>query len=210
MTIKNIIFDLGGVLLNLAPDLTDKGFELISGSNDQYNKIFEKLHQLNIFNDLEVGAIDGSTFINTILEHLPAANPQEIRTAWSAMLLDFPTDRLTLLEDLKKDGFRVFLLSNTNSLHLEDFRKIMYDAHQIEDFDSYFEHAYYSHEVGFRKPDSSIFQYVLDHAQLNPKETVFVEDTPDNLLGAEAVGIHPLLHPRNGDIKHTIRTFLQQ
>ncbi|MCP4437410.1 MAG: HAD-IA family hydrolase, partial [Aureispira sp.] len=61
-----------------------------------------------------------------------------------------------------------------------------------------------------RKPHSPIFQHVVDHAQLKPQETVFIEDTPHNLEGAKAVGINPLLHPRNGDITNTIRTFLQQ
>lgn len=208
MAIKNIIFDLGGVLLNLAPERTTTEFQAISGSLEEYQHIFKKLEELNIFNDLEVGAIDGDTFLNTILAHIPSASTAKIRTAWSAMLLDFPSERVELLKKLKTAGYNLYLLSNTNSLHMEDVRKILQEAHQITDFNSYFKHAYYSHEIGFRKPNTDIYQYVLDDAQLIPQETVFIEDTPHNLVGAKEVGMNTLVHPRNGDIAESLFDFL--
>lgn len=208
--IKNIIFDLGGVLIHLQPKWTEAAFCALVGDKKEYARISSLLEDENIFNDFETGTIGESTFIEALQKYNP--NPvtrAQIETAWNAMLLDIPASGLNLVRDLQKRGYKVYLLSNTNSIHLTEFKNIARDENGITDFDSLFDKAYYSHLIGSRKPDARPFEYVLKDADLVAKETLFIDDNAPNLVGARLAGIHTLLHPANTDIAAHLKLFLQ-
>ncbi len=207
--IKNIIFDLGGVLIHLQPQWTEAAFCALAGSKAEYTRISTLLHQENIFNDFEIGAIDATKFIGALQQYNQnAVSKEQLETAWNAMLLDIPAKGLTLIQDLKERGYNVYLLSNTNSIHLTAFTDIAKQEHGITDFDALFDKAYYSHLIGARKPNVEAFEYVLKDAQLKASETLFIDDNAPNLVGARQAGIHTLWHPANTDITNHLKGFL--
>jgi putative hydrolase of the HAD superfamily len=186
--IKNVIFDLGGVILNLDTERTYQAFAVISGKN--VNDLKSKAASVDFFNEFERGTISDSQFRKRICEFLEVQAPDEIiDEAWNAMLLDLPTARLKLLKRVGKQ-FRTFLLSNTNGIHLKSFQ--LNESVSKLPIDTYFEKAYYSHLLNMRKPDQEIYQYVLQTNQLEATETLFLDDNLYNLQGASAVGINTL------------------
>lgn len=208
--IKNIIFDLGGVLLDLYIDRTEAGFRSLLGDNSAYNEATMTLAKAQVFENIETGAISEEIFVKALQE--VNSNPVtrgQIEIAWNAMLGDFPARSLDLMKKLKEAGFNLYLLSNTNSIHLKAFREIVLEQHGIEDFDAFFTKAYYSHLVGLRKPHAEIYQYVLDDAGLLAEETIFIDDTAANLVGARQVGLHTLWHPRNTNTYEHLTNYLE-
>jgi putative hydrolase of the HAD superfamily len=185
--IKNVIFDLGGVILNLDTERTYQAFAQISGKN--VSDLKSKAASSNFFDEYERGAIIDNQFRERIREFLEIQVADDtIDQAWNAMLLDLPAARLQLLNEVGKK-FRTFLLSNTNGIHLTCFRKIEVNNKSL---DNYFEAAYFSHLVKMRKPDQEIYEYVLKSNQLKAIETLFLDDNLANLQGASAIGIHTI------------------
>jgi len=186
LAIKNIIFDLGGVILNIDFRKTEDAFADLGFTN--FKQYMTQFHITPFFEEYETGKIDDAAFIRGIQEI--AGRPlaaQDIIHAWDALLLDFPPVRIQLLEKLRKQ-YRIFLLSNTNSLHHQAFQEKLYAAtgKRLEDI---FERTYFSHAVHLRKPHAAIYQLVLNENNLNPAETLFIDDTASNFSGAEEVGI---------------------
>jgi len=184
--IRNIIFDLGGVIINLSIPSTVAAFSKASG------KPVEEVAALvnsQGFIDYEKGLISDEVFRDHVRKALNwKASDDEIDESWNAMLLDIPANRIQLLERLKK-SHRIFLLSNTNEIHWRKFSQILYEQTQQKSMDDYFHRAYYSHRMKMRKPDVEIFDYVLKENQLDPSETLFLDDNLSNLRGAEQAGI---------------------
>lgn len=208
--IKNIIFDLGGVLIHLQPKWTEAAFCALVGDKKEYARISALLQEENIFNDFETGAIGEAAFIAALQKYNPnSVTRAQLETAWNAMLLDIPVRGLDLVRDLQNQGYKVYLLSNTNSIHLTEFKKIAQEEHGIANFDSLFDKAYYSHLIGERKPDVEAFEYVLEDANLLGSESLFIDDNAPNLVGARLAGIHTLWHPANTDIAAHLKQFLQ-
>lgn len=187
--IKNIIFDLGGVVLNIDFGLTNKAFEDL-GVPD-FARYITQHHITPLFEAYETGKIDDAVFIKGVreLSGLPLSEAQ-ITAAWNALLLDFPPARIELLKKLRTK-YRLFLLSNTNALHLREFNERLkrQSGLYLEDI---FEKAYYSHAVGLRKPHAEIYRLVIEENGLNPAETLFIDDTASNFSGAEEVGLKTL------------------
>jgi putative hydrolase of the HAD superfamily len=208
--IKNIIFDLGGVLIHLEPKWTEAAFCALVGDKKEYARISALLQAENIFDDFETGKIGEPAFIEALQKYNPnKVTRGQLETAWNAMLLDIPTSGLNLLQDLQDQGYKVYLLSNTNSIHLTEFKNIAREENGITDFDALFDKAYYSHLIGSRKPHAEPFEYVLEDAGLLGKETLFIDDNAPNLVGARLAGIHTLWHPANTDIVAHLKAFLQ-
>lgn len=208
--IKNIIFDLGGVLIHLEPKWTEAAFCALVGDKKEYKRIAALLQAENVFDDFEIGAIGETAFIEALQKYNPnKVTRAQLETAWNAMLLDIPTSGLDLVRDLQEQGYKVYLLSNTNSIHLTEFKNIARIENGITDFDALFDKAYYSHLIGSRKPHATPFEYVLKDAGLIAKETLFIDDNAPNLVGARLAGIHTLLHPANSDIAAHLKLFLQ-
>ena len=187
-SIKNLIFDFGGVICNIDIRLTEKAFmDLGLKKFDTGRSISDSA---GLFEDLETGAIAPHQFRDELKKFFvnPVAD-QQLDDAWNALLLDIPQPRIRLLEDLRKH-YRIFLLSNTNEIHylcyVENFRK----QFGYTDFDALFEKAWFSFRIGFKKPSLEIFRHVLQNSRLDPAETLFIDDTLRHVEGARKAGIH--------------------
>ncbi|MDC0230692.1 HAD family phosphatase [Aureispira] len=208
--IKNIIFDLGGVLIHLNLNKTEEALKALLGDEEAHSEEALLLRNSSIFVDLEVNAINEDDFLETIQNYgRNTVSKTQIEIAWNAMLLTFPVQGLNLIRDLRAAGYRLFVLSNTNSIHIRAFREILQKEHGINDFDALFDKAYYSHLVGLRKPNEAIFQHVLDDQQIEAKETLFIDDNAPNLAGAAKVGIQGLLLEMNGNVDKAVRDYLK-
>jgi glucose-1-phosphatase len=185
--IKNIIFDLGGVILNIDINLTAEAFVDL-GIKD-FSQYFGHGFAASFFKDYEIGKISDEKFIDELrkLGNLDAPDSVIIK-AWDALLLDFPIKRIELLKKLK-NKYRIFLFSNTNALHTKTFRKIYQDTFNNETLDDHFEKAYYSQILGMRKPDLDSYRYIIKENDLQPEETLFVDDASVNIKGANEVGL---------------------
>jgi glucose-1-phosphatase len=184
--LKNIIFDLGGVIINLSVSSTINAFAKASGHSTE--KIASLVHSRQ-FMDYEKGLITDDEFrthIRSILNWNASAD--EIDQCWNAMLGDIPLERLALLEKLKKD-YRIFLLSNTNEIHLKKFNQILFETSGKAQMDEYFHRAYYSHRMKMRKPDVEIFEFVLNDNKLQASQSLFLDDNLSNIQGAAQAGI---------------------
>lgn len=188
--IENIIFDLGGVVIDLDLNLTLEKWKKLSQGN--FNRIYSSLKSSGIFEEFEKGEISGQEFIDRISEHFPLPPERnEIKDAWISMLLDFPPERAELLKQLKT-RFRTFLLSNTNEIHLDYYFARLKEWYGVSDFSSFFHKEYYSCNLNMRKPDPEIFEYVLKDSDLEPSATLFIDDGIQNIESAQKLGLHTI------------------
>ena len=188
--IKNIIFDLGGVIINLDNRRTEQAFVDLGIKN--IRQYFGHGHSASFFMEYEIGKITDRQFIDAIREMTdPKAPDHAIIDGWNALLLDFPPERIRLLKQLR-NSYRIFLFSNTNALHLAALRRIYREAYGPGALDDYFEKTYYSHLLGMRKPDRASFEYILRENQLSGEQTLFVDDAIVNVEGAEQAGLKGL------------------
>ena len=192
-TLRNLIFDLGGVLLNIDYQRPIAAFRRLSTAAAPL--AFNQQAQAPLFDALEIGALSDADFRLDLREayQIPAVVPDAaLDAAWNAILLDLPRPRVALLQALRAVGYRLFLLSNTNGLHRAAFDAIIRAAHPdlpnaLADL---FDGVYYSHEVGLRKPDPAIFRRVLIDHDLLPAQTLFIDDSPQHVAAAHALGLH--------------------
>jgi len=188
--IKNLVFDLGGVIIGLDTARTYMAFSELSGIPIQ--KLKEKIASVTFFNEYEKGLIPDTEFRNHLRAFLEnPASDQQIDNIWNAMLLDISADHLNLLNKLKS-VYRTFLLSNTNNIHLEEVNKAVFNASGEKSLDPFFHKAYFSHLMHQRKPDSEIFTSLLKENNLSAEETLFMDDMFENIQGAKSVGIQTI------------------
>lgn len=205
-TIRNIIFDLGGVLYNIDPALTTKALQCSLGIEGLGN-FFSKATKNNLFERFEKGVISQEAFREEI-RHLSGlqVSDQQIDQGWNAMLLDMPEHHIELLEGLK-GYYRLFLLSNTNSIHYPYFQDYMRKAFGFDNLDHIFEKTYLSHNVGMRKPHGEVFELIINENDLVPQETLFIDDTHEHVVGARGVGLKAIWldrsHLRVSDLFNT-------
>ena len=197
--IKNIVFDLGGVIMNLNVLETIEKFNRL-GIEDIVNATGH--HYTDpIFYDFEIGKVSPIEFIEK-LKSMSALTPSDndIKDAWNAMILDMPKEKIRFLMQLKRE-YNIFLLSNTNSIHQEKF---IYEVNRKNNifFNDLFVKAYYSHEIGLRKPSNEVFYFLLRENNLKADETLFVDDSMENIKSAEAIGIKGSLYSGGSLEKH--------
>ncbi|MCW3086257.1 MAG: family hydrolase [Bacteroidetes bacterium] len=184
---KNIIFDFGGVIINIDYNLTTKAFRDLG--LDNFDELFSKLRQSDLFDRYEKGLISSSDFRAELKSNFHLnVDDAVFDKAWNAMLQDLPQERLTLLNRLKSTH-RTFLLSNTNEIHINTICEHMKTEMNIPDLSVYFEKVYLFYKVKMRKPDVEIFELVLRENNLDPAETLFIDDSPQHLEGAKKLGI---------------------
>jgi glucose-1-phosphatase len=194
--IKNIIFDLGGVIINIDYNKTINAFIKLGMSN--VTGVFSQASQNKTFDKLDKGEISNQEFYAKIKPLFPKPiSEQEMETAWNAMLLDIPPRRIALLKELKKK-YKLFLLSNTNDIHFPVFQTQLkkQEGLFLEDL---FNNTYYSHKIGMRKPDKEVFQLILKENNIFGEETLFIDDSEQHIVGAKKLGIKTL-HLVNNDI----------
>lgn len=187
-SVKNIIFDLGGVILNLSVANTLQAFSRLSGlPGKQIEKIFITAPE---FEHYEKGMIDDAAFRQFIRRAYNVdCTDEEIDRCWNNMLLDLPEAKLDLLRKLKS-RYNTFLLSNTNGIHLQYINDVIIPGKDRSDsLEDYFHKSYYSHRMGKRKPEPEIFEQVLEENNLVSGETLFLDDNALNTEGAEKIGI---------------------
>lgn len=194
--VKNIIFDLGGVILNIDYKKTENAFRELGVSD--FDRIYSQSRQTKLFDRFETGKISPEEFIDELrgLAQIQADDEQVIN-AWNAMLLDLPKSRLKLIESLKND-YRVLLFSNTNAIHYKAFQKLVREEYHPEGLSPFFHKVYFSHEVGLRKPNTAAFEYVLNENQLQAEETIFIDDSEQHIEGAQKTGIRAY-HKKEGE-----------
>ena len=191
--IKNIIFDLGGVILNIDFKQTELAFAKLGVGN--FNQYYTLQSVSPLFEKLELGLITPGDFYNEFRNVVNVSlKDEEIQHAWNALLIDFPSERITWLENISKK-YRTYLLSNTNKIHYDAFMKMFNDQIDKGDFNKYFIKPYYSHEINLRKPAKECFEFVLKKENLNAGETLFIDDSETNVEAAKTVGLNTIYLP---------------
>jgi len=190
--ISTIIFDLGGVIMDIDVKQTLHAFSRL-GLND-VQQYFGHGFAASFFSDHEAGRISDEKFVGEIKNLIgrPVADGAVI-DAWNALLLRFPPERIALLGDLKS-RYRLFLYSNTNAIHKEKFSE-MYRLTFPGELEDHFEKAYFSHELGQRKPDPAGYEQIIRENRLDPAQTLFVDDALINVEGAVKAGLKGLYLP---------------
>ncbi len=203
--IKNIIFDLGGVLLNIDPKKTIDAFgrlgmeQLISDKGLSYDH--------DIFYLMEQGRISPDEFRTGVLRFLPnEVTFDEIDAAWTAMLLDFPAIRVELVKELRNE-YRIYLFSNTNAIHVEKYHSNFRNQHGFE-VPSLFEKDFYSNEIGFRKPAPESFQEIIRLSGIRPEESLFIDDSLQNVEAAIASGLKGLWLQPGQKVENLFQEFI--
>lgn len=177
--INTILFDFGDIFINL-----DKQAPIVEFTKLGLKEWSEDLDKLNI--SFEKGKISELEFIEGFQKHMPNASIDEIRSAWNTILLDFPLYRLEFLQMLSQK-YRLFLLSNTDAIHIDSFQHKA-GVTFYREFYQCFERVYFSFELGMRKPDAEIFNYLIKKHDLTPKRTLFIDDKKENTDAALALG----------------------
>jgi len=185
--IKNIIFDLGGVILNIDYSLTINAFINLGIKN--FDQIYGQMHQSDLFDRLDKGLVTADAFRQYIRQQagVPISDEQ-FDHAWNAMLLDVPKEHIELLKKVSQH-YRIFILSNTNEIHLNSRFRQLTELLGDNGFGGLFEKEYYSNLVHMRKPDAEIYHLVVNENQLKSDETLFIDDTPINVEGAKNAGL---------------------
>lgn len=193
--IKTIIFDLGGVIINLYVEKTISSFAQLSGLSER--EVEEAYLSADVFKLYEKGLISDDDFRQSLRDNFNLkATDDEIDQAWNAMLGDIPADRIESIKNLLQN-YKCIILSNTNAIHERAFHNILSNSFSYEHLNDLFHEVYFSHELNQRKPDQVIYQNVLKLSQTEASEALFMDDSKVNLNAASELGIHILHIPRN-------------
>ncbi|MBV9575025.1 MAG: HAD family phosphatase [Gammaproteobacteria bacterium] len=190
MPIKNIIFDLGGVIINIDYKKTANAFRKFGSIS--FDEVYNQNKQDFFIDDYEIGKISSEKFRSILKYKLGISiSDSEFDNAWNAMLLDLPPSRLEFIKKLRSE-YKVFLFSNTNDIHLKEVFNICQKQNGFAAFHDFFDKEYYSNILGKRKPHAEAFLHILHENGLNAHETLFIDDSLQHILGARAVGLHAI------------------
>lgn len=178
--IEAIIFDFGDIFINLNKDAMKNAFNSLGLK--EWN---DEMKELNLA--FEVGKISEEKFLSGLQKHIPNASLETIKENWNTILMDFPLYRLEFLQILS-ERYKLFLLSNTDSIHIQHFEETVGESF-YSNFYQCFEKVYFSFELGMRKPNEDIYNYVLQKHNLASKRTLFIDDKKENTDSASKLGI---------------------
>ena len=180
--IKNIVFDFGDVFINLDKEATFDQLRALGVTNFS-------IEMIEVVKQYEIGNISTQQFVDTFKLMFPTISEIEFKNAWNAILKDFPLHRLYFLRKLvASKKYRIFLLSNTNSLHISWIQNT-WGLDLYSEFKKCFEKFYLSHQIHLRKPNEDIYKFLLNENKLVPQETFFIDDTEENTITASTLGI---------------------
>ena len=203
--IDTIIFDLGGVLLNLDFKRSIDAFINLGFSNvekELSRLLFSRPagNNLSFFHLYETGRISSGEFRDELRKNAGLGiSDEDIDRAWTAMLMDLHEDNLEILEKLK-GSYRIFLLSNTNQIHIQSLHSRNDTRKSYSGLERLCEKAYYSYEVKMRKPDREIFDHVIGDAGLDPRKTLFIDDSIPNIEAAKDAGLQAYHHKASASL----------
>jgi glucose-1-phosphatase len=184
--LKNIIFDLGAVLINIDYKKTERAFIELGFEN--FEAMYSQFTADAVFEKLETGKISNEDFYEKLISlNNKSITARQIKDAWNEIILDWRVKSLDFLETLSPK-YKLFLLSNTNAIHHEYFIDSLKTETNRVEIDSLFAKAYYSHEIHFRKPNKDIFEFVAKDARINISETLFIDDSSNNINTAKSLG----------------------
>ncbi len=183
---ENVIFDLGGVILDIDYNLTRIAFEKLGVF--RFDEMYSQANADQLFQKLESGEISEDQFHNE-LNHCAGLNlsPEEIRKAWNAMLLSFREKSLEFLEQIRSK-YKIYLLSNTNYIHINSFRETFQQKKRTKSFEEYFDKVFYSCEIGLRKPNANCYDWVIKDLKIDAAKTLFIDDSLPNIEAAKKEG----------------------
>ena len=199
--IKNIIFDLGGVIYDIRYENIPEAFARMGAGN--LISLYSKAQQTDFIDRYEEGLISSADFCEEIrkLSSVPLTDEQ-IREAWNAILIDVPAPRVDFLLKLK-EKYNLFLFSNTNQFNYECFTAYLNKKYGFDFFGTIFKAAYFSHILHIRKPKEEGFRRIIQEQQLNPSETLFIDDSPQHIEGARRCGLNAY-HLKDGEMIETL------
>jgi FMN phosphatase YigB (HAD superfamily) len=185
---KNLIFDLGEVIIDIDYKQTIAAFQKLAIVD--FSEVVSYATQTHVFDLYEKGKISTAGFRNELKKFLRTGiTDKEIEDAWNAIFFDFPQYKIDLLKQLKS-RYRTFALSNINEIHITTINEVAKSKFGEVDFGSLFHGAYYSNEIGYRKPEIEIYKFILEKENLDPHQTFFVDDKLENIEAACKLGIH--------------------
>ena len=186
--IKNIIFDLGGVILDIDENIVYKELEKM-GIN--VSELAQSKEFMDIFSKFDIGVYTAPTFRKKLKALLgqEKMTDQRFDAIWNSMLLDIPRERIEAIEKVKKH-YKIFLMSNSNVIHYDLYVRDLQLRFGYNEFDELFNKSYFSFAEHLEKPDPRFFELILDHEGLIPEETLFIDDTAENIKVAKSLGIH--------------------
>lgn len=195
--IKNIIFDFGGVIINISHKRVEKAFADLGLRN--FKEMFNQATQSDLFRIFEKGEIDANEFRNRVRKITGlTVNDAVLDQTWNQIIGDYPPKRIELLQKIK-NNYRLFLLSNTNIIHFNYYIPKFLKEYKFP-FQSLFEETFWSFEIGLRKPDLDPYLFVINHKNLNPLETLFIDDSIQNTEAAKQAGLHNFLLDEHTEI----------
>jgi FMN phosphatase YigB (HAD superfamily) len=205
--IKVLLFDLGGVIIDLFPERTIASFAQLANKTER--AVADAYEGAGIFQQHEKGLIGNEEFRAEIQQHFAfSADSSAFDTAWNAMLGDIPSDIVASVETLKT-RYKCCVLSNTNAIHEKAFHQILAKQHGLRHLNELFDKVYFSHELKERKPDEAVYLKVISDLGLKAEEVLFLDDSEINIAAAKAVGIQGLYIPRNGGFQNLLKAYLK-
>lgn len=203
MKIEAIIFDFGGIFLDVDYLKTSKAFKDLG--MEQFDDYYQQSFTNPLFADFETGRVEKKEWLDGLRKESGCnLTDQQMTDAWNAMLGKFRTSSIDFLKSLK-NKLPVFLLSNTNVIHHEAFHNIHDEQFGNRNFDVGFDKAYYSHLIQIKKPDAGAYEIILDENDLEAATTLFIDDTEKNIIGAKAVGLQTLLLRNNELVENAVK-----
>jgi putative hydrolase of the HAD superfamily len=194
--IKNIVFDLGGVIITLDRDEAVRRF-VAAGAKDAA-ELLNPYHQNGIFLKLEEGQLSREEFYEVFRNETgSSASQAAIDAGWLGFMKEVPVPKLRLLEKLSAEGYRLYLLSNTNPVIMEWALSPAFSTDR-KPLDAYFDKLYLSYQLKCVKPDPVIFQKMIADSGLIPSETLFLDDGAANVQMGGQFGFRTYL-PVNGE-----------
>lgn len=191
MKFKAVIFDFGNVIINIEHQRIYNTFAKFTSKAPAY--IEKRLEEDQIFRRYESGQFNDEEFREVIRQTLGfPLSDKEIDTSWNAILLDIPADRIELIKNIRQK-FPIYLLSNTNNIHIEASNLYLKKQHNIENLDLLFDEIFLSYKMGMWKPDVDIYHTVLNKINLQPHEALFLDDNFKNIESAKAIGMQTIL-----------------
>jgi putative hydrolase of the HAD superfamily len=186
--IETIIFDFGGVIIDIDPQLTMNEFGKLGAEEQKGEQLDYLIH--SIIRKFERGIFTPEVFRNKMREFLKIdqASDQDFDDAWNALLFDIPGKRIKAIETLK-DNYQILLLSNSNEIHYDLYVRDLQLRFGYREFDDLFHKAYFSFDLHMTKPDPEIFEFVINQHDLDPAKALFIDDSAENTSAAQGVGL---------------------